>query len=258
MSDDQLVSNLMRLGLSGEEVKVYLKLLQRAHTIAQLQRATGIARTTIYRILDKLGKRNLIITHVDEEGSSWVASDPKTLEVSISSQEAALQQQRSIVSDILPHLLTLQSQQNPLFVVHTYDGDDGFKQMCWNELKTKGILYCLGYATIEQLIPSRFWAEKYRTLSSRSDYTVREIKNDGQVPPTLSESESYMKRYSCRTLPKNTLQLDNQVTIYNDTVAIYHWAESRRVGVEIVNKDFATMMRNIAEHYWEIAKPYQP
>lgn len=41
---------------------------------------------------------------------------------------------------------------------------------------------------------------------------------------------------------------------YNGTVATYHWREGERVGFEIVSAPYADMMRQMFEHYWQLAK----
>jgi len=55
-------------------------------------------------------------------------------------------------------------------------------------------------------------------------------------------------------MPKKDLLLENQVITYNNTVAVYHWRHQQKVGVEIINEAYATLMRQMFFHYWDIAE----
>lgn len=59
--------------------------------------------------------------------------------------------------------------------------------------------------------------------------------------------------YSRRYIAADTLPLAHQLCVYNDTVALYHWRDGKKVGCEIINKSFADMQRTIFEKYWKIA-----
>lgn len=86
-------------------------------------------------------------------------------------------------------------------------------------------------------------------------YTLREINNPDIDRPTFTNNETFMKNhYQYRTLPSSFIHFNEQIVIYNDTVAIYHWRENKKVGVEIISKTYATMMRSIFEHCWQIAE----
>ena len=47
---------------------------------------------------------------------------------------------------------------------------------------------------------------------------------------------------------------NQQQTVYNDTVATYHWRDGQKVGMEIQNRAYAKTMRQMFESYWKIAK----
>ena len=57
-----------------------------------------------------------------------------------------------------------------------------------------------------------------------------------------------------RKIPSNILLLESQISVYNDTVATYHWRREQKIGFEVINKNYAHMMRQIFEHYWSIAE----
>jgi hypothetical protein len=125
--------------------------------------------------------------------------------------------------------------------------------MCWHELKATELLL-LGSNTIETLIPSHYWAERQRALSVAAGYRIFELAN---TAPTsrFTAIEQYLDRYQCRLLSDDILVLPNQIAIYNDTVAMYHWHQEQKSGVEIINAPYATMMRQLFWAYWAQAMP---
>jgi hypothetical protein len=258
MSDNKgtILEQLKEIGLTGDEAKIYLRLLEKPSTHLKLSRDTGIARTKVYRIADELSKRSLIAKHTDDRGTFLVAADPATLEVEVATQEARLTKQRSVLNDLLPALDSLASQpSDSQFVVRTYEGERGLKQMWWHELKTKGELLTFGYSTIEMMIPNHRWAEKHRALAVKAGYGIRDLLNDiATHKPTFTGNEAYLRRYQCRAIAADILPLNTiQIVTYNDTTAFYHREKGQLIGVEIINHDIALVMRTMFEAYWRQA-----
>jgi len=256
MSDNKnsILNQLHQLGLDYDEAKIYLELLREPNTHLRLSVVTGINRTKVYRLVENLEKRSLVARHTDDKGTFLVASDPTTLEVAIVTHEEKIKQLRTTFTQLLPTLESLKVQNGSAFVVRTYEGIEGLKQMCWHELQTCGELLSLGGQTIEDLITNRRWAEKHRALSVEAGYSIREIINHDVDLPTFTNNQEYMKRYQYRQMPSNLVFFSEQITIYNDTVAVYHWRENQKVGVEIVSKTYAHAMRSLFNQYWELAK----
>lgn len=250
-----MLSQLESLNLTTEEAKIYLELLREPTTHARLAHATGINRTKIYRLADQLEKRSLITTRVDDQGSFLVAADPSTLEVELVTQEEKTRDQRRIFDELLPALSALKEGKPRDFSIYTYDGVEGFKQMLWHELKAKGENLILGTGIIEELVESRSWAEKHRAMTIEVGYTVRQIVNEGTVVQKFTDNLAFFGKYVERILPVDTLPFEQQTVVYNDTVAVYHWRKKQKVGFEVVNAGYATMMRVIFESYWAKASP---
>jgi len=251
---DTIVEQLRALGLSRDEATLYLELLKEPATHLRLAHATGINRTKVYRLANELEKRSLITKRSDDRGTFLVAADPSTLEVGLVTQEERIKQQREAFAALMPVLAPIQKGETSHFIIHTYEGSEGFKQMLWHELKTKDENLIFGSGTIEDLVDDRRWAEKHRQLTTQTPYKVREILNPRGRKPTFTLNQKFMRDiYQERTIDPGVMLLQNQMVIYNDTVAIYHWREEQKVGLEIINKAHAAMMRDIFEHFWQIA-----
>jgi DNA-binding MarR family transcriptional regulator len=246
---------LQALNLSGDEAKLYLELLKKPASHLELSRKTGINRTKVYRLADQLEKRSLITTKTDDGGTFLVAADPSTLEVTLVTEEERLKQQRAIFKQLLPGLQELQNSKNSSdsFSVNSYEGVEGFKQMLWHELKATGEVVVFGSGTLEALVPSKRWAEKHRAMSVEAGYTLRELLNPGKKIEEFTHNSDFMNQYNKRYISADILNMEHQIAIYNDTVAMYAWRGDQKVGTEVVNVANATMMRQMFEHYWKIA-----
>lgn len=245
---------LQQLGLSKDESLIFLELLKAPATHLSLSHITGINRTKVYRIVQDLEQRSLVTKRVDDRGSFLVACDPSALEIKLLEQEQQVMEQRAVLQQLVPTLQSLQSSFEQAFVVQNYDGVEGLKQMCWHELKTEGELLLFGTAALEDIIPNRYWSEKHRALNVEAGYRIREIANEDYMhETTFTDNTEFMKKYACRILPKSIVNFENQTAIYNDTVAVYHWRNDQKSGVEIINKAYADSMRQMFRHFWNIA-----
>lgn len=253
----KVIEQLCRLGLSDNEARLYLELLREPRTHMRLAHATGINRTKVYRLASELERRSLITRRTDDKGMFLVAADPSTLEVEIATEEERLKMRRKTFDQLLPMLAGIQGSDPSRFVVRTYEGVEGFKQMLWHELKTKREAVFFGSGTIEDLVSSRRWAEKHRAMTVEAGYRIRELLNSGE-DITSTTNKDYEKCHIHRYIPVTQLLLRSQIGIYNDTVVIYHWRYDQKVGLEIVNEAYAQMQRQIFEYYWQLATEPPP
>lgn len=252
----QIIDILKRSGLSQESAKVYLFLCSKSASHLQVSRATLINRTKVYRIVQDLEHIGLITRQTDDRGTFLKACDPGVLELNLAAREEQMRKARSDLRNITPELQRLSQSTDGLMTIRTYEGIEGLKQMCWHELKAKDELLTLGSGSIEDLIPNHYWAEKHRFLNVEAGYNVLEIVNASDVQNvTFTSNQDFMKRYTYRVLDDDVLRLASQTVIYNDTVAIYHWREDQKVGVEIINKEYADMMRTVFKNYWNLSQP---
>lgn len=255
MSDnkDTIVEQLRLLGLSAPAATIYVELLKEPATHLQLSHSTGINRTKVYRLVDELEKRSLVAPRTDDRGTFLAAAEPEVLEAQLILREEELRQQRTALTQVVPLLQEIRRNDAKLFTVRTYRGVEGFQQMLWHELKAKGEVLIMGGAKAEELVPKRQWCERYRAATITAGYKIRELLNETHWDIPFSEIGAFGKIYTQKHIPGSVLLLDNHVAVYNDTVATYHWRQGEKVGVEIISKNYASMMRQIFEHYWRMA-----
>jgi sugar-specific transcriptional regulator TrmB len=249
-SKDSMYAALRELNLSDEEAKVYITLLEKPNTQLQVSRITGINRTKVYRLIEQLEARSLVLRRTDDRGTFLLANDPRVLEIELAAREEKTKRQRQVFERALPVLQSFHAEQTSPFAVQAYEGIEGFKQMQWNELKTKDELLVLGNMTVEELVVNRHWAENVRKKAAERGYRTRELINRPYDEPVFSGVSEFMELYEARFIPEAELPVSTPMVIYNDTVAIYQFDSDKRVGVEVINPAYATTMRSIFEHYW--------
>lgn len=257
-TSNNIIAYLRKLNLTHEQSKLYLELLRGPNTHLRLAHATGINRTKIYRLAQDLEKRSLITKRSDDRGTFLVAADPATLEVELVTSEEKIKTARQAFNELSPLLAAMLGEESDDFVVHTYHGSDGFKQMLWHELKTKGENLIFGNGTINDLVDDEKWAEKHRAMTVQTNYNVREILNPDEKGPIFTLNKDFLdKHYSARYVSPKLMTFRQQIVIYNNTVGVYNWKGESKVGLEIINKSFTTMMRQNFEHYWQLANPVE-
>jgi sugar-specific transcriptional regulator TrmB len=256
-SKRHLIAELRALHLTDDEATLYTALLREPSTHLQLSRATGIDRAKIYRLAEKLEKRSLISRHTDDRGTFLAASSPSQLEIELMSQEEELQQQRQVLHDLLPQLTALKNKTGQkAFVVRTYEGEEGFKQMLWHELQAKEEILILGDSPLEDLVSKSRWTERYRERVSQTTLHVRAVFHSD--PGEFTKHAVYKNQTNIRRfLDPSIVRLSNQVAIYNDTVATYH-VGSEKIGVEVINAAHANLMRDVFRRYWGLSKSSGP
>lgn len=255
MSDKKnlLIKSLEILGLNYDEAVVYIELLKQPATHLRLSHATGINRTKVYRIVQTLNEKSLVARQIDDSGATLHVTDPSLLEVALLASENKVKKQRQTFEDIIGDLLILHSNSRKAFTTRTYKSINGFKQMLWHELKAEGEILVFGCGTIEALVPDRKWAEEYREKVGVAGNQTRELMNRDLSSKDFTNVMDFKQVYRYRIIPCEVLPLENQVAIYDNTVATYHWQQDEKIGFEVLNASYADMMRNMFEHYWEKA-----
>jgi DNA-binding MarR family transcriptional regulator len=262
-SDSQdFMRRLEQLGLSRDEAKIYLELYREPSTHLQLSRSTGVNRTKVYRLVDALEKRGIVARRTDDRGMFLTASDLAGLEVKLVAQENKIKSQRQTLQELVADLASLKDGNEKDFFIQTYEGSTGYKQMCWHELRTKGVLLSFGNGTIEEEASDKHWSHKHRQKQIEAGYKTLEITNydyNTQVTEAFT-ADALLEAglYEHRRLSPDILVFDGQTLVYNDTVAIYHWKHEKKVGIEIISRSYAEMMRQIFYHYWALAKAAPP
>lgn len=253
-NNPKLTDALRRLGLNEDEATVFLCLVDAPRTLLEVSRATHLHRSNVYRIADNLAQKGIVHEVTTDNDRVLAAADPQALELLVVEQECAAAARRADFSLLLPLLQDLSGRDNE-FAIKTYSGVAGVKQMLWNELKTSTEVLILSCGSLD-LETGRQWAEKERAEIIRRGIFIRSIENLPVRQTPLSAHDAYTRHYNVRYIAKETLHIMPEIAVYDTTTCIYNsWRSHAHIGTEIKNPLLASFMRQIFEHYWQLATP---
>jgi len=135
---DNLNFLLKPYGLTNEESSIYLNLLENNTSSAlTISRNLHLGRTKVYRILDKLIEKELVVQEYNENGFKFKANHPSKLKQIITKKEieiSTLKQSLLQTVDLLEKHINLNHPQSQILY---YQGMEGLSQVSWNLLNAK-------------------------------------------------------------------------------------------------------------------------
>src|SRR5260370_714920 len=104
--------------------------------ISALSRTSGVERTRIYRLIDKLMDSNLVEVETRYKRGVIKAAPVANLQILISQKEQELKGLQDELG-LIEQVLARNSLSSPATRVQFYQGPEGVKQMFWNQTKAK-------------------------------------------------------------------------------------------------------------------------
>lgn len=220
---NELHNWLQRFGLNDTEIAIYLCILEHPHCkTADIQRLTGLVRTTIYYSLAELKTKGLLTENYQNNIKTYIANDPTSLssviESSITERSELLQDLRTI-GPLYTSMATQKANVSDTHIAR-YEGEDAIKQALELAFRCEsGRWYVL--ASYDNFL--RHTSKKYQ------QYYLAERKRRGIKSKTLWEPRTNAKSPSLeeivfrnpRVLPEAFRgTFDSLVILYDDTTLI--------------------------------------
>ena len=257
MSDqtDILTRTLARFGLTTEEAGIYLCLLETgAKSALELSRNLHMARTRVYRLLDKLGERGLVTQKFASLGLKFTASPYKQLELLLAERQSELESIKAALPALYAQLGMMSVQTAGSKVLY-HHGVDGLKHVTWNSLRARGklLIYEVS-ASMTAFLPQEF-SEKVREELVTNKIHTLQLTNIAHMSPWTKVKDAAGTYWTPRFIAPKELLIKSEVLIYNDVTAIYHYLNNDIFCVEIVNADLAHMQSQIFDFIFRHATP---
>ena len=100
-----LEKEIIKLGLSDKEAKVYLAALELGSGTAQMIAGkAGVNRATTYVVIESLMKMGLMSTYDEGKKTFFTASPPEKLREFLENQESKVREKINILNGIIPEL----------------------------------------------------------------------------------------------------------------------------------------------------------
>lgn len=255
--DQKIIHYLRNLGLSKEACKIYLSLtIHGESTILSLSKYTNIDRSAIYRMLDNLLKSGVIEEIIEEKSLKLKAISPEKLEFLVKEKELNVQELRVELPSVVGLINQLGAETSSDTKVLYYRGLSGIKQMIWNVLKANNELVGYTYRALEEIVEIDFieeWSLEFvnRNLKARDLYSSEWLKSRNEFP---ERAKGHWETWQSRFISPKILNINHQLDIYNDVLALYNWHKGEVFGVEIYNDKIASMQKQIFEVLWKMGR----
>lgn len=245
---------LLKIGLTRQEVKAYLCLLQLGSQPASIvAKKLNFNRSASYVTLKSLLKKGVISCYVSKKITYYTANDPNSFVAYLDSKARTFDYYKSEILSLLPSIRDLQGAMDfnqP--VINYYPGIDGVKFVMFDALSAR--------QEFLSFLPIRKWLELHLEdfLADYRNYRIQksDVKLRAILPDTKQAVDFYQENYGlCSTMTEFVFMDDerflnffnNQINIYNDTVAILNLETGNEYGVLLKSRELANMLRMVFE-----------
>ncbi len=229
---------LQEIGLTKNEAKIYLKLLEKGNCSAGLiAKFTGIHRRSVYDSLDRLIKKGLIGYIKNNNKKSFEAVNPERLVNYVKEKENS-------ILEVVPKLKELQNKVKEPQETTFFKGKYGLRTIFEDQLSSKEVLILGASKVAVKLMPYYIhWYTKKR-IEKKIKLKIITTKDQDIKKVKLSEIRYLNEKYSN----------PSAINIFDDKVAIILWSEKNPIAILIKNKEIADSYRKYFEIMWSIAK----
>lgn len=258
----QLINDFLeKLGFDEPAIRVF-KVLSKFGplTILEIARKAQIERTRLYRLIDELGQKGLVEEVPNYKRRTLQAASLSTLELMVKEHRLKSEELTTTFPTFINALHSMTPGLSSNNVVY-YHGREGIRQMTWHLLRTKGIYYSYSYRFWDDLLGEQF------SLSLNEEMVKIKLKvHDLYSDQYFAYRKDWLKRHGhkplgdwswwkSRFISEKILKIDQNIDIYNDVVAYYHWEGDETFGVEIYNQRIAEFHKQMHNLVWTMAKP---
>lgn len=247
-----MIKILKQIGLSEKEIRVYFTILKIGSSSAQkIALETGIKRTTVYLILEKLKDFGLIGEIIEKNKKMFFAEKPKKLLKIIQEKKKEIEKEEARVKKILPRfekILKEKGRESNKEITH-YQGLEGIWNIAEDMLKTKKDHYAISPGKIyDYLGLSRFLSDitkKRRQIGGTKAYIIADYH-----PQSLKfyrEGDTDFREV--RFLPE-VKNFNSAVVIYGEKVALISLKKPFS-SILIENKEIYSLVKFMWDVLWE-------
>ncbi len=238
---------LTNLGLTKEEAKVYLSVLELGNAfVSAIARRAKVNRSSCYHTLDNLVKKGLVSSYRRGKVLHFTAEDPKRFK-----QMAEEKVQRA--NDLIPQLLAMASTMASKPKIRFYEGEEGVKSIFEDILKTKDEV--LGYTSLKGL--SELFPNYFRQFCQKK---VKYRIKTRYIAPATEEGVDMIDAYYPKQYDPNLLEIlmvnpkefnfQNEIAIYGNKVGIISLNKDELIGLILESPTFAESMKSFFDLAW--------
>jgi sugar-specific transcriptional regulator TrmB len=248
---DEIRSALRSAGLTEGESNVYLALVHLGSTtVGPIIDQARISSSKVYIILDKLIHKGLATYVVNEKTKYFQAAQPVALLAYLNDQEKEFRKTREAISDIIPKIRVLQSQ-NPREESRIFKGYEGVRTGFLEAIESipdtgEYCFFSTGYGDDPQL--KRFFAKIVLQLKRRRIKVlgIASMAERALFEKYYTTQLGYRMRYAPHFWPAD-------ITIAGEYVLTLIWRENEPLLYAVRSKQFVESYRTFFHNTWKDA-----
>src|SRR3989338_2306754 len=250
-------SELQSAGLTEGEAKVYLALLSiGSSTTGPIIEESGIARSFVYNILEKLIEKGLVSYIVKDNLKYYQAANPERILDYLEKKKQAIEENSKNLRKMLPKLLAL-GEEHPPLQIQVYEGFKGLQTVFEHyhkKLKKGEETLTFGIHPFQEEKYHRYWHEDHERREKEGTKN-RMLFNKGTDHSILKNRNSYK---GCEARYMETgIETPAWIFIYKDVTQVYLQDKKKPFVVEIINKQIAETFKAYFEDYWRKTKKFE-
>jgi len=253
MNKQELNNYFMRLGLTSDEARLYMALIEKGEgTPLSISKTTEINRTKVYRLIEEMVKKKLIVQEIGEHTIRVSPASVEQLKEILQMKQVQIAELSKNWNDASQMLDQMTIEKKSETKVKFYHGKSGIEQMVWNVLKAKDEIVGYTFRDLSHFVGEKFMND-FVAEFRRRNLVMRDIHGDEYLSHQPIDN-AWGKNMNSRYLPSTILTIPHQTDIYDNVVSFYSWNEGEVWGTEIYNEKVATMQKQLFELAWEKAK----
>jgi sugar-specific transcriptional regulator TrmB len=249
-----LLSDLQELGLSDEEAKVYLAVLELGGSyVSAIGKKAGVHRVACYYTLDKLTKKGMLSSFTKNKMKYFSVESPQIL---VNQMEEKYEKAKSM----LPELLSITNAMAYKPKIQYYEGLAGIKNLLEVLLNAKSEI--VGYTNLEE-IPKVIPVDYLKMIAERK--TKAGIKTR-MLSPLTEDALCYLDTYYPEDFDRNLVEIlfinpeeypfEYEVNIYDDFVSVISLNPDELIGMIIESALYAKTQRSVFNLAWRGATSF--
>ncbi len=252
----EAASRLEAAGLTGGESKVYLALLELGpSTTGPIVEKSGVARSIIYQLLERLSQKGLVSHVVKEKTKYFQAAQPDRLLEYMDERQKELEESKRKLNELLPKLTAMQgaAKESEVHVFTGFKGMISVHEHTYQKLKRGDEYFHMG---ITELQPPHFHAYFKRDHARRAKAgIIAKLLFSQKTPKEVLKNRNSFPGCDARYMPIET-DTPAWFAAYKD-VAVIFLVSSNPITIEIVNKEIAGSFRAYFEEFWKQSKMFK-
>jgi len=250
---------LARLGLTKNQADIYLLLLQRGNSrVTDFVNILKIPRSSVYENLKGLYELGLAEEIVENSFKRIRAYPLSLLKHRLNEDISKLKEQSADLERLEKELEEIPSDPNQTTTtVRYYKGIAGARQIFWNTLKSKDVIYVYGEWGRSQYLGVEFYknfvTESYERNFQEQVLTNSTLRVLDSIRAGINGPTSRTKIENVKVLPVEAVAFTGDTLIYDDIYAQVFLKDEVINGFEIQSEQFVKTQRAIFESLWKSA-----